>query len=522
MDQTKILIVDDKQSNLIALRAVLGKFLDDQGNKVQLLQADSGKKCLELLKLEPVDLILLDVQMPIMDGYETARLICENPQTSQIPILFVSAVYNDEFHMQQAYEQGAIDFISKPFNPEFLKAKIISLLRVQRSIRRALVAEREKENIVEVSQMKAAFLKNMNHEMRTPMNGILAMIDLLLSGDNRTPDDRECLLAMRHSGNQMLHIVENILDIACLEADRLALEPTEFNLASLVKEVTGLYQFQVNKKGVAFVIAVDPLFQQDLLGDKQRIKQILMNLLSNSVAFTEKGQITISVTSQAIKENDMTVAIRLEDTGIGIDPAKKALLFQLFSQGDLSATKRHQGLGLGLIIVKRLVELMHGSISWDSTAGQGSWFELTIPLQLAPTKASTQQQGETRQDVVLVVEDDPVEQKIISRMIKKLGYASKIASSTAEALSFYQENKNLHGKDHLAMVLISSDTLDREDAATLKDLRHPEIGQAPVIIMTSEQRNNFDLWQDRGATAVLLKPITLEPLQAELERHAPH
>ncbi|MDQ3184893.1 MAG: response regulator [Pseudomonadota bacterium] len=285
------------------------------------------------------------------------------------------------------------------------------------------------------SRAKSEFLANMSHEIRTPMNGVLGTVGLLLNTP-LTASQRELAGLARASGETLLTIINDILDFSKIEAGKLVIAPIPFDLLQAVEEVAGMIAMQpTRKKDVNVIVRYLPDVPRNVIGDLGRIRQILTNLTNNAIKFTDKGHVLINVETDSISEDDVTVRISIEDSGLGIAATKLESLFDKFTQADTSTTRRYGGTGLGLAISKQLVKLMGGTIAAKSRVGVGStfWFTLRLPLQ-GDQPAEVRTHAELARVRVLIVDDNSVNRLVLQEQIRVWKMRIGTSVSAAEAL----------------------------------------------------------------------------------------
>jgi len=365
-----ILAIDGNACDLQLLATALGKV------NYQVLTASSGTEGLQTAKTVKPHLILLDLTMSNRDGLEVCKHLKADEALQQIPVIVLAAA-GDKAQLEQAFQLGAADCVTKPFQETELLARVKVHLELQQT--RGLL-----ETAIEA---KFQFLANLSHDIRTPLNAMLGMTDFLLTTPLTTKQEK-CLDLIKNSGNNLLTLVNDILDFSKSKAQKRTLDLHQFDLRQLVFDTVKLYEVEAANKNVALQAQIDPNFTPFLIGDSFQLRQVMLNLLSNALKFTEQGQVELRVFSLApIDSEALPLAVQalplrfeIQDTGIGIAPEDRHQLFEPFSQVDAATTRVRGGTGLGLAICKQIVELMGGRIGVESQVGQGStfWFEIAL------------------------------------------------------------------------------------------------------------------------------------------------
>ena len=310
---------------------------------------------------------------------------------------------------------------------------VMLAIDITRQIRHQRDLEEARHRAETASRAKSAFLANMSHEIRTPMNGVLAMADLMAEGP-LTEDQRLCLDTIRQSGEALLVIINDVLDYSKIEAQKLSIDMRPVDLEATVSEVVTLLQPTAREKRLSLVLDYDMFLPTAFVGDKGRIRQVLMNLVGNAVKFTQAGHVTVRVVGLPGDEPGMqSLHLTVEDTGIGIAPEQIDHIFGEFNQADQAATREFDGTGLGLAISRRLVELMGGEVWVDSTPGEGSVFGIRLTLPVGEFPAEAPLPGEIAARRVLVCDPDATRRAILEKQVRALGLRAEGQSDPAAA-----------------------------------------------------------------------------------------
>ena len=385
IEKYKILLVDDRPENLITLEGIL------DSPELVIYTANSGNEALGMLLEYDFALVLMDVQMPGMDGFETAEIMRSNEKTKQIPIIFVTAISKQRNHIFRGYQAGAVDYLYKPLDLEILKSKIkafveffkhrTALQKTTEQLKKTVQAlESAKSTAESATNTKSLFLASMSHEIRTPLNGIIGMAGLGLMDGDLTELQKERLEDIKNSGETLLEIINDILDISKVEADALELEDIEFGLRELIEKIFNTISIKALEGHNELICDIDQDIPNIIIGDPLRLKQILTNLLTNAIKFTNEGVVKLSISMLDNIEEQIRLKFNVIDTGIGVSEEVIEKLFSTYTQADTSTTRTHGGTGLGLNISQKLVKLMGGTITAESKVNQGSQFMFTINL----------------------------------------------------------------------------------------------------------------------------------------------
>lgn len=538
--KANILLIDDRVENLIALEEVLGKMGQN------LVTAQSGKEALRCLLNQDFAAILLDVEMPGMDGFETASMIRQRERSQHTPIIFVTAFSTDDQLQMKGYALGAVDYLLKPINPEILISKVsvfVELFNKTQEIQRqsAELAMQKVEIIQEqlarqqaesANRMKDEFMAIVSHELRTPLNAILGWSKLLIAGKLDESATSRAIETINRNALSQAQLIDDILDVARLTSGRVKIHQQPVNLLNLISDELESIRPAANEKGIQLTgeFTSGPCI---VSGDLQRLQQILRNLLSNAIKFTpESGRVEVglkrimgneswiisSQESQRTTQPPLPIPafaqITVTDTGIGIDSDFLPQIFEYFRQADSSSTRSHDGLGLGLAIVRQLVELHGGKIDAASEGkGKGTTFTIFLPLH-SPTQLDPSAEGPNPESLpsdlalenisVLVVDDNVDNRNYLVTALELAGAQVTAVASGQEVIDYLQHSH--------PDVLLSDIAMPNENGYELLQrvrIVEQELGKTiPAIALTAyakqEDRNQA---LSGGFQQFLAKPI---------------
>ncbi|MFV5692156.1 response regulator [Flavobacterium sp. LT1R49] len=655
----KILLVDDLPENLFALEIILSN------ENYLCVKANSGNEALKiLLHQQDFAIILIDVQMPMMDGFETVELIRQIEKLKHVPIIFLTASMDNSIQISKGYQAGAVDYMIKPLSPEILKAKVavfvdlhkknqellvqaeqlkklntdltaqkllseysLSLIEAshdplfaispegkitdmnnasvkvtgisrkkligtdffdyftepqkarevyqkvfekgsvidsplilrhkkgklidvlfngsvykddrekvlgvvivardvteQKRIATELIEARvfaelateiaeeakinaENATIIAENAVKAKqqFLSNMSHEIRTPMNAIIGFTKVVLRTD-LTVKQKEYINAIKMSGDALIVLINDILDLAKVDAGKMTFEKTAFKMKFSISAMLHLFETKIQEKNLKLVTEYDSKIPNVLVGDPVRLHQIILNLVSNAVKFTSKGKITVSVDLLQEEDDKVVLKFAVTDTGIGISNEKIGTIFENFQQATSETSRLYGGTGLGLAIAKQLIEPQGGSICVKSTINEGSTFSFTLPFQKTNVGAELENElialdSEMKNIKVLVVEDIALNQLLMKTLLDDFGFERDIAENGKIAIDKLKEKE-------YDIILMDLQMPEMNGFEATEYIRKTMNSKIPIIALTADV-TTVDLAKCKavGMNDYLAKPV---------------
>ena len=375
-----------------------------------------------------------------------------------------------------------------------------------------------RKKLKRVSAAKSEFLANISHEIRTPMNGIVGMSEILVE-TTKDEDCRESAETILNSAVHLLSILDDVLDFSKIEARKLVVEKHEFSLAKCLRSAVALYEKPLLERGVGLEVQLADNLPDIVRGASGKLRQIVLNLLSNASKFTEKGRVTL--TASVAEEDETTIGIRIsvKDTGIGIDRGTQSRLFQPFIQGDGSTSRRFGGTGLGLAISQRLAEILDGDITVESEVGEGSEFTLRCRLEKVAEGAQRPLSGEADdvpryQGRVLIVEDDKVNQKLMKKALERFGIEYSLAETGRQAIHVLLEEKQ-----EFDLILMDCHMPEMDGFEATSKIRESGVEGVPIIAVTADAfSGNKEKCLQAGMNDFITKPVRRVELRRVLDQ----
>ena len=533
-----ILIVDDEELNLEILNAILCR-------EYTIHKTTKGASVAELAAKYMPDIILLDIIMPDLNGFEALRALKSSEETRKIPVIIITGLNSDEDE-EMGLALGAVDFIHKPFSAKVVSSRIRFQVQMINQIR-ALENYTRIQASINASEEKSKFFARMSHEMRTPLNAVIGFSELTLEAGGLSREARENVEIISNAGASLLGLVNDILDISKLESGNFKLVPAEYETPALINDAIDQCIIRKGEKPIEFRLNIDENLPNSLIGDDLRVKQILNNLLSNAFKYTKKGVVELGVICESMAkygeefsssnpEDAILLTVSVKDTGVGIKNEDIDKLFSDYARVELSSNKKIEGTGLGLPITKMMVELMGGRILVESEYGTGSIFTARIKQQYVTDEViganavnslrnfnysdhrRRQNFKMTRRSLpyarVLVVDDVLPNLEIAKGMMKPYRMQVDCMSSGKQAVNAVREEKvkyNAIFMDHMMPEMdgIEATRIIREEINT------DYARNVPIIAFTANAiTGNEEMFLSKGFQDFVSKPIDLLRLDA--------
>jgi len=503
----------------------------------------------ERLFFKDLESRFIAVSQGYVDGLARGRSVGEVIGKTDFDIFsrpHAEAAYNDE---QQVIETGEpmrakieretfedrpdawVSTMKMPLRDE--RGEIVGTFGISRDVTAQIEAEQERNRInaelaiardaaLEASNLKSAFLANVSHEIRTPMNGVLGMTELLLD-TALTSEQRAWVVQIGSSGEQMLGILNDVLDLSKIEAGRLELDVADFDLLAAINHTCAIASAPARNKELELEVRFVGSVPRWVRGDARRLMQIVLNLVTNAVKFTPEGKVTVTTSARVSSRGRSFVRIEVQDSGIGIEPGFLDHLFDPFTQADVTTTRNYGGTGLGLAISRELVEMMGGTISATSEPGVGSTFHVEVELERARAAGHEADAGPAETNAwavaphVLVVEDSPVNQLVVSQALERIGCRSDVVADGERAVAAVQ-------REHYDAVLMDCNmpVMDGFEATAAIRGLDSDARRVPIIAMTARAMDD-----DRsrclaaGMDDYISKPLRRLTLEQTLHRWIP-
>jgi signal transduction histidine kinase/HPt (histidine-containing phosphotransfer) domain-containing protein len=522
-EKNSILIVDDEKMDLEILNRILSQ-------NYTIYMTKNGTTAIEIANKYVPDLILLDIIMPEMNGYEVLAKLKESPKTQEIPVIFITGLDSVEDE-EKGLGLDASDFIHKPFSSTIIKLRIRNQIQIVNQIKKIKNYAHE----MAAAEERSKFFARMSHEMRTPLNAVIGLSEMTLEEGGLSEDARGNVEKINNSGSSLLALVNDILDISKIESGKFQIIPVEFETSVLISDAVTQNIMRKGEKPIEFILNIDEDLPAHLFGDDQRIRQVMNNLLSNAFKYTMEGIIELDVRCNLSDNDNVLFTASVKDSGIGIKNENISDLFSDYVQMDVKTNRTVEGTGLGLPITKMITEMMSGTISVESEYGKGSVFTVSIPLKLTNSdvigpdvadklKTLEYHAGKRNKKLisritmpyahVLIVDDTLINLDVAKGMMKPYKMKIDTLSGGIAAIDAVREEKikyNAIFMDHMMPIMdgVEAVRIIREEIGT------EYAKTVPIIALTANALSgNEEMFLSKGFQAFIPKPIEVSRLDA--------
>ncbi len=501
-----VLVVDDSR----LARHLLTDILMSEG--LEVMTAVDGVEAFEILNKQAskINVVITDLAMPRMEGDELCRCIRTELDLKHLPVIVLTGT-EDRKMVLELFKSGATDYLAKPFEKEELLARLNVHLELEQTLAQLNAANK---TAAIASRAKTEFLANISHEIRTPLNAVIGLVELCLKTE-LTSKQLDYLTKVKGSSHDLLGILNDVLDFSRIESGDLEMEAGDFNLGELLEDISSQISRKAEEKGLELILNTSPDIPLLLAGDSIRLSQVLQNLGSNAVKFTEKGEIIISTEIDTRAKNldpgKIKLKFTVKDTGIGIKPDQINELFQSFSQADGSYTRKYGGSGLGLAICQKLTKMMNGDMSVQSWPGKGSSFIATAVFEIKGK--GPQETYEFPKDLeglrVLIIDDNASFRRIAYKLLSQFPVETVLAPRGKKGLE--EMIKAARDEKPFDLIIIDRDMPDLDGIETMKLVQ--EVGlveNTPAILMAPQSAIDKAMTEVDGTKikGFLLKPVS--------------
>jgi Signal transduction histidine kinase len=537
-ERKKIIVVDDNPENLNVLKNTMKELYT-------VYPCPSAAEMFNLLEHVTPELILLDVEMPEMNGYEAIKKLKVDNKRKDIPVIFLTSMTDAQSELE-GLSYGAVDYIRKPFVAPLLLQRIktqLSILEQQTEIKHLLdlkteevkMREKAEQEAESASQAKGDFLSHMSHEIRSPLNAVIGMINI--ANEEKTIEGIKVYLEKAgNAAKHVLGVINDILDMSKIEANKLELSDSEFDFPKMMTNIVDVTGIKAQEKHIQIVTDISKDIPSVVICDELRLAQVITNLMTNAIKFTpDNGKVQLNAQKLEEKEDEVKIRIEVADSGIGISPEQQSKLFSAYNQADRTIAKQFGGTGLGLAISKRIIEMMQGTIWIESELGKGAKFIFTLKMKKgkgtavaaaeatgAPAPAAVPSvkatdlhlQGYT----ILAAEDMDFNREVLSKYLEKTGVTIDYAENGKEAVEKFKVN---YEKYCMILMDINMPEMDGDEATKIiRALDIPKAKEIPIVAMTADVfKEDVEKCLSVGMNDHISKPIVPKIIYAKIKQH---